>query len=60
MLSTYYSKVKEEQEMTEHTEKLNRFLLGVSPFYRESHMIYMNDHLQLTKKVQNLIFYNKN
>ena len=38
--------------------KLNRISLGVLPFYRELHKIFMDDHSQVTIVVQNLIFYN--
>ena len=40
-------------------EKLYWISLGVSPFYRELQKIFMNDYLQVTIVVQNLIFYNK-
>ena len=44
----------------ECTKKLSWISLGVSPFYRESHKIFMDDHPQVTIVVQNIIFYNKN
>ena len=32
--------------------------LGVSPFYRELHKIFVDDYPQVTIVVQNIIFYN--
>ena len=42
----------------ECTEKLYWNSSSVSPFYRELHKIFMDDHPQVTIMVQNLIFYN--
>ena len=39
-------------------KKLSWISLGVSPFYRELHKIFIDDHPQVTIVVQNLIFYN--
>ena len=52
---------KEKLECKERIEcpgKLYWNSLGVSPFYRELHNIFMDDYPQVTIVVQNLIFYN--
>ena len=41
-----------------HEKTLYIISLGVSPFYRELQEIFMDDYLQVTIVVQNLIFYN--
>ena len=48
----------EYRKRIECTGKLYWNSLGVSPFYRELHKIFMDDHPQVTIVVQNLIFYN--